>query len=307
MAALCLACVARGEIVRLRTGDVLVAAVASLDEATVTLEHPVLGVLTVSREQVVSIESGEANTSASGSPAPSAPAAGSETEPASSEAPLPWWKGWRGAVDVGLNGSSGNSDALSGRVGVTGTRATARHETAATATLSHASASGAEAVTRAAFSLRNDWKAGESRWGFFALGRAEYDDAQDWTWRVSGFLGPSYRLVTTARTSMKARLGLGGSHEFGGARERTKPEGLLGMDASHALNERAKVFAIVEVIPNLTDVPHWRLEARAGYEVLLDPARRMNLKVGVADRYTSDPGQADRNDLEYFVTVGWAF
>ncbi len=172
---------------------------------------------------------------------------------------------------------------------------------------SHAAAAGAESVTRGAASARNDWKFTESRWGLFAQGRLEHDDSQDWAWRVSGFAGPSYQAVKNERTGLKFRMGAGGTREFGGRRREVQPEMLMGMDVEHRLSARSRVFSTLEAIPDLSDLPDGRLEARAGYEVMLDPESWMNLKVGMVDRYATDPGCAERNDVEYFITLGWSF
>lgn len=299
-----LCAVAPADIVRLRAGDVLRGPVTARDGASVTIMHPVFGAMTIAMEHVAAIEAEPAADTVAATPAvpevtPLAPAA---EAPKAGRA-----SGWTGGVDLGLNGASGNSDSLNGRLAITGKRANERHDTSVSLEGAHAAAAGAESVTRGAAAARNDWKFTESRWGLFAQGRLEYDDSQDWTWRLSGFAGPSFQAVRNERTGLKFRVGAGGSREFGGRRRDVQPEMLVGMDVEHRLSARSRLYSTLEAIPDLSDWPDGRLEARAGYEVLLDPESRMNLKLGVVDRYATDPGSAERNDVEYFITLGWSF
>ena len=49
-------------------------------------------------------------------------------------------------------------------------------------------------------------------------------------------------------------------------------------------------------------------EFKAEYAVLLNDDNNMNLKIGALDRYDSTPGLGfRRNDLDYYITIGWEF
>jgi hypothetical protein len=107
---------------------------------------------------------------------------------------------------------------------------------------------------------------------------------------------------------VRGRMGVGVTRELGGGSNEFMPEALAGLDVEHAFNDRHSVFGSVEYIPSLSEFPSYRLNSKAGYKMVIDPATKMNLQVGVADRYDSDPGNgAERNDIEYFLTLGWEF
>ncbi|CAG1009400.1 hypothetical protein PHYC_03698 [Phycisphaerales bacterium] len=284
---------ASADVIRLKSGDVLIAEIVSRDDLTLTLKHPVLGVIAIPVERVQGAD--EEPTAADQKPA------------APREEPTSMRQGWTGSIDLGVNGSSGNSDTSNARIGVGAKRSTPWNVTTAGLLCSHAASDGAPAVTRAAATARHEWLFPNRPWGVFVLGGAEYDDSQDWDCRLSGFAGPSYRVVRTEHTEVKTRLGMGGSREFGGGRNEIVPEGLLGVDFEHRFDDRSRCFSTVELIPSLTEIPNYRVNAKAGYEILLDPKSKMNLKIGVEDRYNSDPGDSQRNSLEYFVTLGWNF
>ncbi|MBA4029248.1 MAG: hypothetical protein C0475_08995, partial [Planctomyces sp.] len=222
---------------------------------------------------------------------------------------LSFIQGWKIKAEVGLNGSDGNSETFNFRGALGLRRQTALTDTQASFSYFFSRNEGVETQNRAETNLRNDWKFGEgSPWGFFALGRLEYDEFQDWRWRVSGRAGPSYAFINGKDLVLRGRVGLGASREFGGENDVTIPEGNAGVDLDWTISERTKLFAKLDYLPSLLDPPEYRLEASAGLEFLLDKELGMYLKLGALDRYDSNPGPgSSRNDVEYFLTLGVEF
>jgi len=233
---------------------------------------------------------------------------GGGAEGAASE-PASFWEGWTGTVEAGLNGSDGNSESLNVRGSIGASRKTSKMETTIGLLYTYGSSDGEESQNRGEFNVKNEWLFGkDSRWGFFAMARAEYDAFQDWDWRLSGFLGPSYAFIRNDRTLLRGRVGFGGSYEIGGDDEEFTPELLIGADFEHKLNDRQKLYASVEYLPSLSEFPEYRVNAKAGWEIVVDPETKMFLKLGIEDRYDSSPGEGNkRNDIDYFATIGWAF
>jgi hypothetical protein len=62
-----------------------------------------------------------------------------------------------------------------------------------------------------------------------------------------------------------------------------------------------------DYLPSLDNFPDFRLDARAGYQIRVDPDSNLLLRAGVVDRYNSNPGNRKRNDVEYFLMLGWEF
>ncbi len=235
--------------------------------------------------------------------------------PADPKAPPPppedypsWLDGWKGTVEAGINGSAGNTEVFNLRAAFAAERVTQKMKTTTSTVYTRATESGAVTKNRWELNARNDWNLGKSPWIVFAQGRLEYDDFQDWDWRLTLAGGVGYKLIDTQRTSLIGRVGLGTSKEFGGSQNAWIPEGLLGVDFSHQITERQKIFGMVEYYPSLKNFPRYRLLARAGYEILVDPSVNMFLKIGAEDRYDSNPGDdKKKNDVDYFLTLGWAF
>jgi len=294
---------AAADQVRLSTGELLGVSVVRLTDTTIIAEHPVLGPLVIPREhaELVSPPGG----AGSDPQAEAAPTAKADAEPQSVAEPAVQWKR---SVSLGLSGTEGNAESSSGRLGLEAKRSSAAMETAFAAGYMYATSEGARTKNRAEVGVRNDWRFGESRWGLFAQGKAEYDEFQDWSLRVSGALGPSYQLIASDATSLRGRAGLGLSREFGGESNSVTPEAIFGLDFEHKFSERTALTAGVEWLPSLSEVPQFRAGGHVGIKTVLDRAAGMSLHAGVSDRYDSRPGAGvGRNDFEYFVTLGWDF
>ncbi len=305
--------------IRLASGEVLNVAILETTETHIRCSHPVLGEILIPRDQVVIIATTDAAAPASTEPVVAQPAdASSDAEAAAPDAPVEpegpapkfsFWNGWKRTVDLGVIGSDGNSETFGARAAVGAARKTDYMETTIGLSYVYNSDNGEKTKSRGELTGRNDWLFGkESRWGFFAEGKIEYDEFQDWDWRLSGFVGPSYAFIKNDKTLLRGRVGAGGSYELGGDDNGFEPELLFGLDYEHAFNDRNKVFASVEYLPSLSDFPDYRLNSKAGWEILVDEASGANLKLGVVDRYDSDPGgSSKKNDVEYFITLGWTF
>ncbi|MCC5786061.1 MAG: DUF481 domain-containing protein [Phycisphaerales bacterium] len=219
-----------------------------------------------------------------------------------------FFRGWDGSAEVGMNGSTGNTERFNLRAGINAERDTDRTFTTTSLTYTYAKEDGNDTENRLRFQLRNDWKLADSRWFVFAQGSAEYDDFQDWDVRLDGFLGLGYRFIDTERTRLNGRLGTGLSYDIGGSDNRIRLEGLAGADIRHQITERQLFRADVEYLPEYANFAHYRIRARASYEIIVDPEVNLSLKLGVENRYDSDPGEGfKRNDLDYFAVLAWSF
>ncbi len=290
----------------LTTGEVLRGTLVASGDAALTLEHPVLGRLVVPRGQVVRVVETPKDAPAT-LPAPVPPVVPAPPPPPQPES---IWEGWRGSLEGGLSGASGNSETFAVRAAVGLKREGEQTETELKGAYTFGTADGAETTNRGEIDGRNDWRIGESPWGLFALGRLEYDEFTNYRWRVSGSMGPSYTLIKPEPVLLRLRLGVGGAYEWAGPSpmEEFVPEGLAGVDLEWAINERQSLFLNADYLPSLQSPPHYRVDAKAGWQIMVDPESRLYLKLGVADRYSSSPGgQKNRNDIEYFLTFGWGF
>lgn len=217
--------------------------------------------------------------------------------------------GWSGAVELGLSGSDGNTENFNMRAAFDLARKVGLGESALNLTYRYSAEGGDATANRFVASARHDQRfSATSKWRYFITGVYEFDEFQDWRHRLTLGNGLGYAFVEDDTTKLIGRVGIGASKRWGGADESWIPEGILGLDFEHKLSERTSVYATVNYLPDLSDFPQYRLNSTAGLKVVVDPELGLNLHAGFEDRYDSNPGPGSRrNDIDYFLMLGWKF
>ncbi len=233
-----------------------------------------------------------------------------EMEPESPESwfyPTYWFNAvdWTGGVEIGISGTDGNAESTSFRAGMNLKRKTDIDETKFDVTYLKASANGIEAQHNAIQNLGYERSFGDSRWSWFAKEFAEYDEFKAFDLRIALNGGLGYKFVDTDITKLKGRVGSGVSHEIGGPNDDWVAELVYGADFERKLTERQKLSLTVDYFPEWGNVSNYRLVTDFGWEVLLDEAHNLNLKLSVNDRYDSTPNGREPNDINYALLLLW--
>ena len=221
--------------------------------------------------------------------------------------PVQWFSGptWEKSLEIGINGSEGNAQALSlltsGRLS---------RETDATKwgiDIVYAKTEAESVLTQhyAFLNSRFDYNLGESRWSLFNITRLEYDEFKAFDLRLAINGGLGYDFIDTQTKTLTGRFGAGASREFGGVDEDWVPEAVFGADYTHKLSKRQKLTLTTDYYPTWEDFKDYRLVTQASWELLLDEETNLSLKVGLLDRYDSTPQGLKANDVDYFVTLLW--
>ena len=220
-----------------------------------------------------------------------------------------YWYGpfWSGKIELGINGSAGNADSLSLRAGANLKRETETHTLTAKATHARTSSAGIETQNNALGDVKLERHFDDSPWSLFVTSSLEYDEFKAFDLRLAGSTGLGFRFVDNDRITLAGRFGAGVSHEIGGPDDRYVPEAVYGLDYEHQLTERQKLSATVDYFPDWSDFVNYRIVTDAGWEVLLDEASHLTLKIGVIDRYDSTPNGRKPNDFDYSVLLLWKF
>jgi hypothetical protein len=223
--------------------------------------------------------------------------------------PPPPPKIWAGGADLGLNGATGNSELLNIRANWNVRRRTDRNAFTSDLQYVYSNQNDSLNTHQALLNSRSELLFPDSRWSPFAAAQVEFDQLRAYRFRVGAYGGVGYTVYDTPDLVLKLRAGAGATRELGvdGNEDRWVPELLFGYDFRYRMNDRSTFVSILDVYPRLPDVRQWRARARAAYEYVLDPATGTVIRFGVQDRYDSDPGNAKRNDLNYFVTFGFKF
>ena len=231
-----------------------------------------------------------------------------EAQPEVPEDPKSWSKGWDWTANVGINGASGNTENLSARAALAGKRKTSKYDTSLSLSYIYGTTDSDKTTSRGELAIENDWLT-DSKWRYFAQGKYEYDEFQQWDHRLSASGGIGYEFIKDDKTTLLGKAGLGGSYKLGGdVDEKIIPEGLLGLDWTHQYTENTKLTASTTYYPSFDDLGEFRWNNQLGIEVIMDKESGMTLNAGIEHRHDSQPGAGFKpNDVNYYMGLGWKF
>ncbi|HIF32267.1 MAG: DUF481 domain-containing protein [Pirellulaceae bacterium] len=214
---------------------------------------------------------------------------------------------WDRSIELGLNGATGNAEALSIRAGGSFKRKTEYHELSADLTYIKSSNGGRETAHNAIFSGRDERLLGESPWSLFLTTGMEYDEFRAFDVRFVVAAGVGYRLVDNESTILGTRFGSGVSREFGGPDVDWAPEANFGLDYERQISELQKLTSRIDYFPEWGQFEDYRLNTTLNWEVLLDKQSNLSLKFSALNRYDSTPNGLKPNDITYSALLLWNF
>jgi len=214
---------------------------------------------------------------------------------------------WEGSVELGLDGSEGNTQTFNLQFGFAAQRKTEHNEFTLDLDYRKKTADGTETANRGYLESRYERLYPDSPWTTFIHGTLDYDEFQAFDLRLSLDAGVGYQLVKTDRTTFATRAGAGFSREIGSPDTEFVPEAVFGMDLEHRINKRQKLLASCEYTPDMTGWGEFRLKSKASWESLISEQMNLSLKLSVLDRYDSTPNGAEANDVDYTAVLLWKF
>ena len=236
------------------------------------------------------------------------------SEVADAETPLVGWPGaalnwftepvWNFGSELGINGSAGNAAAFSILVGANFKRETEGNVLEGNLKYGKTQTQGLETQHFALVNSRWDRKFDDIQF-LYNKNTLEYDEfkAFDIRFVLSG--GYGYNIIKSETTAFTGRFGAGASREFGGPDDDWVPESNFGIDFERQVTKRQKVKLTSDYYPAWQDYRDYRLITDVSWEILLDEAANLSLKLGAIDRYDSTPNGRQHNDVDYFATLIW--
>ncbi len=215
---------------------------------------------------------------------------------------------WSGRIELGFNGSAGNSE-------LTNLRAAARlrRETKVTTftfdwNYNSATNTGKQTEDQMLFDSRFERVFLQTRWSSFIHGSGDYDTFTAYDLRLTTDAGASYNLLRDDRTKLKLRFGWGVMKEIGGPDEKQwVPEGSYGYEFSKKLWDRQKLTAKTDAFFDLRDYSDYRMRTDAGWESKIDQNGHLSIRLSGIHRYDSTPGNKKPSDLTYSAQLVWDF
>jgi putative salt-induced outer membrane protein YdiY len=231
-----------------------------------------------------------------------------ESKLLSDDEPDPPVKLWEGSFTLGLDGAEGNNEAMNLHVGFNAKRQTDLHLLYLDLDYNRRTTNTISTANRLFSQGRYERLILETPWSLFVESIGEYDEFQDFNFRITAHAGVGYWLFKTRPASLKVRLGSGFSHEIGGPKGKDYvPEMIIGIDYERRVSARQKLIATVDYMPDESAFSAFRLNSLAGWEFLLDQETNLSLRLAVRNRYNSSPGSALPNDLDYAALLLWKF
>jgi putative salt-induced outer membrane protein YdiY len=212
---------------------------------------------------------------------------------------------WDGSVELGINGSAGNSETFSLQFGGDVERETDRSIWAFDFKYAKTNANGVETQNFGVANLKYKRKFGDSPWSWYVRSSGQFDEFRSYDFLFSINTGLGYAFIDNDVTQLAGRIGAGTSRRFGGANEEWTPEANLGLDFEHQLTQRQKFTGVLDYYPSWTDLEDYRFVTDLGWELLLDAEANLSLKVSVIDIYDSTPEESKPNDINYAVLLLW--
>ena len=218
---------------------------------------------------------------------------------------------WTGGFEFGINGSQGNTDVLNLRLGASADRKTDRNFYHSDVLYTLSKQDGKTRSNQALWNVRDEILFPSSPWSVFAAFQLEFDEFRDYDLRAGVYSGLSYSWIATERIALKTRAGAGAVREISTKLveppDRWVPEALFGFDYTHRFTDRQSFMMNTDLYPSLSQIGQHRIRTRAAYEIVIDPEHCVVLRLGVQNRYDTNPGNAKRNDFNYFATLLFKF
>lgn len=220
-------------------------------------------------------------------------------------------KVWSGGGEIGLNGADGNSELFNIRAGFNAQRKTRDNLFASDFLYTYARQSGNLTQNQALINARDEILFPETSWSVFGSTNIEYDELRAYRFRVGVYGGVGYQVVDEERIYWRVRAGAGAVREFAaegsGLADRWVPELLFGTDFNYKIDDRSSFVSTLDYYPRVDDFGQFRVRSRLAYQFIVDPTLGIVFRAGIQNRYDSSPGNARRNDLSYFTTLGFSF
>ncbi|MEM8738733.1 MAG: DUF481 domain-containing protein [Planctomycetota bacterium] len=276
--------------VTLTNNDKVTGTIIEQTEEGVRMEHPDLGEMVIASEQIKAIEL-------------------EESDPVYVEPPVPEFiVGWDKSLELGLNGSDGNSDTINffGRFETGYEDDLDRWKI--DADYSRFESDGVTTRDEGSLGVAKDWLEPDEDYFYFANARYEYDRFTDYESRVTAAIGVGYEFLDDGTHMLLGRAGVGGNYEFGDVNDFI-PELVFGIEYVWQIKKNHKFSAYNTILPAIDPLfGEFRNNSGVAYQILIDHANGLSLKFGADNEFNSEvePG-TEENDLTYYASLVYDF
>lgn len=305
---------ASGEQIVLSTGEQLSAPITERSNESITIEHPILGVLTISLSSVASIDGVPVGEALEALPdqevTPSTPTE-AKAAPVVESLPEPEWDS---KLEIGFTGNAGNTQTANFRIAFTTVRETETNIFNYDAWYQLSSSDGDRTENRFSTGVLSEWPQADEPYSYFAAARYDYAEFQSWDQRLTANAGVKYYFVERetlnaqgnriSAFSFAGRIGAGIRKEWGSDDQDIIPEGLLGLDADWMISPDQNLQFTTTYYPDLSMLGEFRWVNTFDWVIAIHQVDGVSLKIGLLHEYQSevDPG-VKKNDLSAHASL----
>ncbi len=300
----------------LHTGEILKGQIIAKTPAALQVQHDILGKILIPFDRInqvveddvtpkVETPAAEADKKAA-EQAQAAKAVAEAAKPPEPPAPQGFFSGWKSKLELGFNGSEGNSDILNLYAAFKSEKADKSDRWRYDASYFLSESDGVNTKNQFTTGLLKDWFIPDSRWFFFAEGRFDIDEFKSWDYRASVAAGPGYKLIDEENLKITLRAGAGGAKEWGSEDDEFRPEANAGGELAWNITPKSKIAAATRFYPSLEDPADFRVVSSAEWVYKLE--ENISLKFGVEDEYESEvDSNREKNDIRYYGAIVFEF
>ena len=286
--------------ITLKNGDTLRGTITKNDEGLITIQHPVLGPVTIGLDKIESYGTAPAVDSGS--------ATNRAMEASVGKAPIAELKPWSFYLSLGANGTFSVNDEINLHAAGGVRYETTDFKFNLDGAYDFGAVNNDTSDNNFLANALEEWTLGDTRWIAFGQQQYEYDEFQAWEHRMSAYGGPGYRLIESDTMELTVRAGVGATYQIGDVHE-LSAEMLLAETFTWQLSKRQKVGVISSIAPKFTDFSSFRVQIGAEWIMALDDSKKgLALTVGARDQYESKPDSGSvANDLRVYAGVRYDF
>ncbi len=282
------------EVVVLKNGDTLSGNIVKQTKDTITLEHEVLGVLTLQKKQLKPAE--DKTTIQKPIPKTTMPGIFGTN----------FLAGWKRRLSVGLKGEEGNDVSLNINGAFDAAYIDQENRFTLNAAYFYESQDHERNTSKGNAGFVRDWLLPETPWFYYAYTRYNYDEFKSWEHRVSLIGGTGYGFFDEEKFKLHGRVGFGGNRTWG-EEDDINPEMQLGVECHWLPNDIHSFSATFFIFPDLNELGEYRTQGQAKWEINLPATQGLGLEFGIEHEYESRlHDQLDKEshyDLLYFGRV----
>ena len=291
-------------VIEVKGGDRIHGKLVSEDDSAVVVVSPILGTMTLPREQIDSINYDDAAAKKAAEEREAARKKAA-AEAAAATAPK---SPWSGTVNLGYTYSNATSVTSALNLGGSITKKTELETFNLNAKYFYAYDDGAVTDNDVVANISDTWYVTkDSPWNYFVQGAYQWDQFQDWEQRFSPYGGVGYALYRLDDLTWNLKFGGGGTWEYTGDRG-FDTQFLFETNVDWTIDELQSLTASVRFAPEVSDFANYLLTVSTNYKLRIGTKSPFSLNLSVLDIY--DPkatGDSSTNDLKVVVSLGYDF